>query len=486
MSSVSSVGSCDGSSNNDGNDDNSDDNNDTSDSGSQISVLDTTVCSEWNGFLGGMWNILEHVNLSPVNYTGRSTIYDISGVAKSTTEFGVQTGAQTDLLVHDMEGWTQNSYGKVCSTLVNATQGELDGRMVYYKARPKGAGGFDYDFAFAMPFLNGLSGNQFVPYNTYQPSLDSSDANNVLANWIQLTNLTNIRQTGTLIFYNVDGSVAASTAVALEAEARQDFSGHAVGGNKVGIIEWAPDDDLGKFQLRNVRYFYDNPSGAEFFDAAFQLEGSKGTGVLLSAPLDTVGSTSVVEVSNTTSERIRVDVNIYDSSGTLVKSYERFALNPYASWHIIADGDLVNAKGLVTIDSDTPNSVVATVMQYGRTPTLGIQTLYGIQAKPAYGSSLQGSYNTFLNQGCSLLLGNPTDSDVSADINMTRYDGVSALASTNVTVPAKGLVDYDLCTQEIDNTYGVVVVTPSTANSLVANVVRLGEEDQYRFPTPVR
>ena len=127
------------------------------DRGSSLPVLGTTLCSEWNGFLGGMWNVAEHVNMSSSTLDVQSTLYDIAGAAVGTRNFFVQPGAQLDLLVHDIPGWTLNSYGKVCSTAVSARPGDLDGRMVYYKETPDSvAPNYLFEFAFAMPFLNGI------------------------------------------------------------------------------------------------------------------------------------------------------------------------------------------------------------------------------------------------------------------------------------------------------------------------------------------
>ena len=46
--------------------------------------------------------------------------------------------------------------------------------------------------------------------------------------------------------------------------------------------------------------------------------------------------------------------------------------------------------------------------------------------------------------------------------------------------------DYDLCAEEQENVYGVVTVQPATPNTVFATVLRIGENEQYRFPTPVR
>lgn len=130
---------------------------------------------------------MEHVNTGTTKLNLVSTLQDHSGVAQTPVTFSLKTGYQYDLLVHGLPGFQANRYGLICSTASNGQPGDLDGRMVFYK--PDAATG-GYQFAFAMPLGNGLIGTQFVPYNTYQPSLDPVDSSNLAANWIQLTNLS--------------------------------------------------------------------------------------------------------------------------------------------------------------------------------------------------------------------------------------------------------------------------------------------------------
>jgi len=450
------------------------------DSGSYVQTLNTTFCSEWNGFLGGMWNIQEFVNLSGASRSVSTTLYNISGAGQSTQGVSVLAGAQTDLLVHGMSGWTLNSYGKTCSTHDGAA-GDIDGRMVYYK--PVSGG---YDFAFAMPYQNGLTGEQFVPFNTFQPSLDPVDASNVVTNWIQLTNLESTSQSGTLYFYAQNGTVLGQASVSLNAESRQDFSGHQFGTNLVGTIRWAPTSNSARFQLRNVRYYYDNATLAERFDGAFQLEGMKGNGETLYAPLDTTDGSAILEVANTTSSSVTVVVTFYNSSGTAVAT-QTFAIPAYGSQHLIADSIISHQLGSATVGgTGVTGSIIATAMHYGRTATAGINWIYGVAAKQALGSNLRGSYNTFLNQSCDLILVSSDATAHDSSVSMTRYDGTVVLAGQVVTVPGHGTARVSLCLSEADDNYGVVTVAPTVPNTVYANVIRIGPNDNYRFPTPVR
>lgn len=461
------------------------------DRGSAEATPPKTLCAEWNGFLG-MDNVLEHMNLATSGRKFTTTLYSLAGQAEAPVGFSIAGGGEYDLLVHDLSGFENNRYGQVCSTATNGQAGDLEGRMVFYK--PDSATG-RYQFAFAMPLGDGRTGTQYVPYNTYQPSLDPVDSGNLAANWIQLTNLSTVKQTGELVFYDRDGKESARQDVTLKAGARFDFSAHDIAGIKqVGLVEWLPTVNDARFQLRNVRYYYraggeQVPLG-DAFDSAFQLEGVVGSGQLLAVPLDTAGSSAVLELANTLAEEVSAEVTIYPASGGATGGealhHQTYKLKPHATYHLIVDSLLNGATGIATIQGSKPASVIATAMEYGRTATLGIQTVYGIQASEARGTVMHGSYNTYLKQDCRLLMVNPTSSEAVTTVSMTRYDGTSVNLGQILSVPAHGLTDYDLCEQDQENVYGVVTVQPATPNTIFATVLRIGENDQYRFPTPVR
>ena len=457
------------------------------DRGSNLAKRLTTLCTEWNGFLG-MYNILEHLNMSQSVINLNDKLYSILGQEQSYVDLSVKSGRQYDLLVHGMKGFEEQTYGLICAHARNAEPGDLDGRMVFYKPDDLSGG---YQFAFAMPLGNGLTGTQYVEYNTYQPSLDINDAENLVANWIQLTNLNPNRQSGELVFYDRDGAERGRQAVLLKSGARFDFSAHDIAGRKqVGLVEWIPSSSAARFQLRNVRYYYradgvTAPLGDDF-DSAFQLGGVVGNGQLLSAPLDTFASSAVLELSNTLSEETQVEVKIYLASGGEPVHHQIYKLKAHGTYHLIADAILDGGKGIATVQGSKRASVVATAMQYGRTESLGVKTVYGIQASEALGSVLRGSYNTYLEQDCQLLIVNPGIAEAIASVSLKRYDGTIVNLRHDLSIPAHGLTDYDLCSQDQDNVYGVVTVQPHTPNSIFATVLRIGHGEQYRFPTPVR
>ena len=83
-------------------------------------------------------------------------------------------------------------------------------------------------------------------------------------------------------------------------------------------------------------------------------------------------------------------------------------------------------------------------------------------------------------------MANPTATEARATISMKRYDGTDVELGRLLAVPAHGLTDYDLCSEDEENVYGVVTVQPQTPNTIFATVLRIGENEDYRFPTPVR
>ena len=85
-----------------------------------------------------------------------------------------------------------------------------------------------------------------------------------------------------------------------------------------------------------------------------------------------------------------------------------------------------------------------------------------------------------------MLLVNPNSGAISASISIKRYDGTNPVQDYEVSVPAHGMWEEDVCAKDRANVYGVVTASPETANSIYGVVVREGENDQYRFPTPLR
>ncbi|MCB0359056.1 MAG: hypothetical protein KDD44_05460, partial [Bdellovibrionales bacterium] len=466
------------------------DSSDPLDPGSVLLTLPSSICTEWNGFLGtesnpGMYNILENLNNSGSTLSATASLYDNSGELQSSLGFSVASGAQQDLLVHDMGGFLPDTIGQVCVNH-SGNAGDLDGRMVLYQpSLTPGAASDEFQFAYAMPYGAGLPGDQYVPFNTANPSLNTADYGNLVANWIQITNRTGNTQNGTLRFYGMSGELLGSTALSIPASARSDVSGHQWGPWQVGLVAWEPVDQSAMFTLRNVRYFYDNPGSVASFITAFQLTGAKGSGQELIAALDTSTGSSIVEMMNVSSASITVAIAIYNQSGILVSQTSR-DIGPKASYHLITDSILDGQKGTVKLASNVNGSLLAVVMQYGRDDAGSLQYLFGHHAAEPLGVVFRSSYNTFLSQGCRLTVANASPTSQLVTFSLTRWDGTVVASGITRTIAGNGLLDENLCMYETTNQYGVVTVQGTNPNSLYGFVRRIGKNNQYHFPTALR
>ncbi len=451
-------------------------------------VPSPTVCAEWNGFLSPMTNVLELTNSGDFPITGRIDLFNAAGEKESTTEFKLAIGSQLDTLVHELKGFEENTVGQVCVTH-DGNDKSLNGRIVYYKQDSDSA---EIQFAFPIELTPGNTGEQFVTFNTFQPSSNIDDSNNIVANWIQLSNISDREQTGELICYGIDGSILNQETVTISAGGRKDFGAHNLGSNLVGIVQWIPSNSDALFQFRNIRYFYDNAIGLNSFSTAFQLPGQKVSEDAISVALDTEVESSIIEISNTSAEETSVTVFIFNDAGENIETLD-FSLGGYATRHIVTDKLLGGKKGVASINGE---HVIATVMQYGRTETGSLSTLYGVNAKSAHGGALTGSYNTFLNQGCTLRIVNETSQEQTTRLVMRRSDGTLLLGDPPhifsgtttpvgepIVVPANGLTDFNLCEHDKADNYGTITLTPNISGTVSATVIRHGENSQYTFPT---
>jgi len=460
------------------------DGSDPTDPSSFLFRLSEESCFDWNGFLGMRFNIAEFTNFSDHTRSVRASLFDISGVEQSNQSFTILPGAQFDLLVHDMQGFAVDAIGTVCAEMLDsdAQAGDVDGRMLLY--RPDNAGSFD--FVLASPFSNPLSGRQFVQFNTFHPSLDPAEIGFFTANWLTIANAGASTETGELIVYGQDGTVLLTESITLPGDGRRDISVHDFGANRIGLLEWIPARDSATFRLTLNRYFYSDTTPFGDVQNAVSLQGVKGSRQVTLTPADTRGLTAVLEVSNTSEEAAQVSIDVFDRAGQLVMEMP-VTLQSKVTQHIILDQNLVQNLGTARVSGGgARGEIVTTTMQYGRTPTAGVSSLYPIPAREALGTTSQGTYNTFLNQGCSVLISNVTSSTEEVTIDMTRFDGEAVLRGQSLMVPGNGVAEFDLCSQDLPNVFGVVKINSTTSGNFVNNVVRVGESENYRVATPVR
>lgn len=448
------------------------------DVGSLKVVIGSRICAEWNSNLS-MWNIMEHLNNSSSVLSLKTTLYHLSGEELGSMDYYLNPGQQFDVLVHDLPGFLPDSYGKVC-TEHNGAPGDIDGRIVYYKEQDSG-----FAFAFAMPFDPGKIGRQHLSLNTFDPS--STAEAGFVANWIQLTNLSEASQGGWLSFFDLEGELVDSIRVdSLAAGARRDVPAHSLGQQVVGVLRWEPDKNDVPFMVRNNRYYYATEDARiPSFKSASQFQGEAGSGKLLAVPLDTSHGSAILEIVNTSKSVNDVIVDIHYLNGKAAKSLSLYRMRPMQSIHLIADSFL-RGPGIALVKGLKRGGVSAMSMHYERDAGGTLTASYSIPASEAIGKTFSGSYNTFLNQGCNLWLMNTGGADVEARVSMSRLDGEVLLRNKVIKIPSKGGVVESLCSLETQAAYGRVTVDSDSPNSVVGTMLRIGPNRDYIFSTPLR
>lgn len=452
--------------------------------GSGVPQLPKILCSEWNGYLTPMWNVLELVSVGSSDLTAQVRLYSQDAGLADIVPLTIPAGTQFDLLVHDLPGRKSDSYGLICVEHEGAP-GALDGRMAYYRGAPLGSESGGYEFAFGMDLSSGKVGRQYVGYNTYNPSLSEATVGNVVVNWLQLTNVGPVFGSGQLRFYNINGGLVSVETAALGPGQRRDFSAHFFGPSKIGLVEWVPDNPNLQFQFRNVRYVYDNPFAVNTFDTAYQLEGSAGASEEVVLPITTESRRAILELSNPEDSSQAYELLITDYNGQYVHG-EVLTLGPKSGNHMlindyIGDGSI----GRISITPVSGGKVHAVLMHYSYDGGNDIWSMYGIEAKEPVGSLVKSSYNTYLGQESEVWIVNNHSSHQFVHLGIVRSDGTAIETNKELFVPGPGLFRLRLSDYESPNHYGVITLIPEHQNTIAAWVTR-SNEGSYIFPTAAR
>ena len=382
-----------------------------------------------------------------------------------------------------MKGREANSYGQVCTTYKRAEAGSLDGRMVYYKFGDDDG----IQFAFALPFENPLIGTSVVQFNTHQPSKRLADKENLVANWVQVSNVSAQRLKGTLYFHDMNGSILGTQRVNLRDGARYDYSAHAYGASRAGIARFHPDDNKVEYQMRAVRYLYDNIGSHDSFTTAYPFRATVGSGELLIAPVDTRGGmTCYLEIANTLQQRTNVTLKFYNSSGKQLLDEHKVSLKAYASVHVAAPEQLTGQIGSVVVTGDRVGSIVGGVVHYDSNAEGGVSSMYVAELQEGMGKVSHGSYNTYLQQGCDLLIANASATKTEARLSMTSNTGKEVLNDHKVVVPAWGVANENICSLGERDSYGIVKLTTNANARLACVLVRAGSGGRYRIASVLR
>lgn len=444
----------------------------------------------WNSFLG-MINILELTNSTSNDINVKISFYSISGALLHTRLVRVPAVNQFDVIVNEFPGFIANSYGIIKLEF----EGSLDGRMMYYRPSQDGLG---YDFAYGMPLEDPRFGITAVGFNTYQPSMNPSERNNVVANWLSIVNLSSSEKSYTINSYNFGGELIMRRFIRVPGFGRLDVDGgHDIAGpDTVGYHKVIPDDVSSEYISMVTRFGGNAPQGfaPSEFKFAFPLSASLGQSDPIFLPISRkFDENNWIEVVNILDTSVSAIINYYSDNGSVLESLNAI-IPANAQMHFNASASLkVGGSGFAMIVPQTPRSIIAQSMGYLREEVSGsVTSVYGAQARRAIPCVQSGSYNLFLGMENWLLVGNPTNEFVSAKLRLSGPGNITEKTlilspKSSKLLPIHNSIEFS--TRK--DTYGLLALYPDEPSiRLFSQMMRVRFKDpktpDFSVPLPVR
>lgn len=421
----------------------------------------------WNGYLG-MKNIVELTNRSSQAVTAQVNVIGADGTLMSTNYFSVGAGLQTDVELNQLTGFQTDAYGII------QVSNNIDGRVLFY--RPTSAAFTDFEYAFAISLLDGITGSSEVGFNTYNPTFNPGELGYAVFNWLSIVNLSDTTQSFTVKKYDENGALLSQSLVTVNAKSRSDFEGgHASpGASHIGLIEVVPSSGSAQYVALVTRYGANSPTGYAF---AFPLLASAGSTNQIAVEL---GSSAVaknyLEVINASASPNTVALSYYNAAGALV-AQQSLPLAGHSQQHIEINQILGDqATGYARIQTSSSLPVIAESMFYFRDVASGsITAMYGAQANPPVQGSAQGSYNRYIGMEDYVKFSNPND--VAVIVDMTVMSFSSAGSSMTVTMAPNTSYEFGLNDPmfgTVADSYGTVTLAPRDASKkLIHEVLRV-------------
>jgi hypothetical protein len=381
-----------------------------------------------------MTNILELINASESAEQVTVTFNDINGTTQDTVTFTAQPGSQTDIIINDLNGFQESSYGVVIIT------GNITGRVFFYRTA-EGTNPFDpeYEYAFGVPLLEGITGTSAAGFNTFQPSYDPADANNPVFNWFSVVNLEETSQSYTVQKFDINGNLLSQQPLTLAPSARSDIEGGHIlpGPSNVGMMKVIPNNGSAKYIAQIVRYGLNRFGNG--FEFAFPLVARNGNTetfyVQYGASYPGQTWLELVNTSNTPSSAVVK----YIRDGIVSQFNVNVGANSQQHFDIASVAG--TGFGIIEVSGFTNGSLIAQTMRYITSkltspliePPGRVRTVYGIQEQLQNPATIQTSYNLFLEMTNLLSIDNITASPLPVIIRVQNV-GETEFTDTEVTV----------------------------------------------------
>lgn len=409
----------------------------------------------WNGYQEQI-NIVECLNFADTDFSATLELKSADNQALSSRAFSVPSQGTAHLILNELAS-LQNRYGSFSIDVEenrDVAQGHLRCTSLFY--RPSQDTSLEaFEYAYAIPLRNSVSGIQQGLFNSVNPSVSSTP----VYNWLTVFNPSQSPFEAILELRNFDGSsrrlqrigpLAAGERIDIALAHNDEF----LNGQSVGLYRILPDEDEQEYQAFLSRY----GSRDSVFDFAFTLLPSQGSCDQKTLFASTVGNArNWLEVANTKNAEQALEVSVYNSQGEL-QHMENIELAPYAQRHLFLNSFLAEGSvGSVRIRCTEPSDggILAQSMFYGRASaeTQTVHWAYGVQdILPVSGpeTRLVNGGNTFFRAANWLRLISADQTAVSARLRLSSSDGerseeqsLSLLANGSSDFPAHEFLGTD-------------------------------------------
>jgi len=430
------------------------------------------LVGQWNGFLG-QFNYFESRNECDETIVVSLEMFDSEGISHGTVDWLLEAREQFDYSLNEAPGFSPNSIGTL--TASGSIDGCLAGNVAIYLPPNATQGGVQG----SVVALNGWSTGQcLTSFNSFNPSLNSSDSDLPTLHWMQISNGQEAGRF-TLVVFGENGSELSRTEISLARFQRTDINLASGIENRYGYISLIPANENQNFIARLYRYGQDQTTVVAERSTAFTLvEGClpplEGTQVL---PVSRgAGAVNWVEVTNPSLTPSMVEVEIFGNVGGLVER-SNHVLAPGASLHL--DGTVGFApgeSGWVKVSEAADEAILTKSTSYlyrndGR--LLAASTVPGRSQQT--GVNVNSAFNTYLNQINWARLFN--FGSESSTVTISAYSGFGGdfLGAAEVILgPISG---QDLNLNSLLNlpegTYGNIIFETSRRSQLGVEVIRV-------------
>lgn len=434
------------------------------DSGSFTKDLTGPVYSLWNGFLE-MTNILEIINPDGNDKVVTVEFYANDGVLLNTLPVLVSAKSQVDVILNDLSGFENNSYGLVKLSF----DGTLEGRVVFY--RPGLIDGFE--FAYGLDIDQPLNGKSSISYNTFHPSDNVDDHQIPVSNWLTIVNLDDIWQNFDIYSFDESGEQILHRNIWVAPKSRLDLDGghDFAGPNQYGTHIISPNDSAASYLAQVIRYGT-NSDGTYSFAVPFPAKKPNGETVV--APVSNFShQANWVEIMNSSSVQQTATIKFVNKDGQITR-LETLELSAYQQAHLLSDTD-----GFVEVSPEIAESMTVYSVYYYKNITGSIDAVTVLAAEEPERSLAFGSYNSFLGMNNYLKLGNPSGAQSqykvlvnNTELMVTLQPGQATQLSINDYVPA--------------DSYGSVIVEPINSAVFFSTIFRERTTLDFAFIVPLR